>query len=244
MASGGRDCSVRLWNIDTDATIIVFSGLKLILDVLCVEFDREGHTLAVAGMDNRIAIWNLNKDDIKELINLSNSYSKNDQTNFPTLRLYDPDFVNESVHRNYIDGLVWFGKNAYITKSCDGDIAFWRIVELGTKVEDENEQLKMNLKPATYWSTKVKHCSSWFIRVNFDRNSKCLALGDFLGQINMFDLDVKNLNEIKKAVIQSKSSKSAIRNTTFSNDGKILIACNELGEILRFNKVGTVPTID
>lgn len=230
LASAGKDCSVRLWNIYTKATILVIAGLELIFDILCVEFDHKGKTLAVAGIDHKITIWNIDTDEIKNLIILSNCEESN--TNFKTKQLYDPDFFDGSVHDHYIDGLVWFGENVYITKACDGKIVFWRVGEPGQRYEG----LKFDLKAGIYYTTEVQDCTIWFIRINHDRNTKCLALGDMNGRINLFDLDMKSFNDIKKTVIETKHSKVTIRNTTFSNNGKTLIACNEHGQILRFEK--------
>lgn len=223
LASGSRDCSVRLWNVKTKVTILLVAGLELKFEVLCVEFDRKGNTLAVAGMDCNITIWKLDTDEITDLISFSSSnVFEEGQTKFPTKRMYDPEFLEASFHTKYIDGLKFFTENVVVSKCCDGKIIFWEFTRQKAK-----KLLELT----------VDNCTSWYMRFNLDRNSNSLVVGDLPGQILLYDLNVKNFEDIKKSVISSRKSTKAIRNSSLSNDGSILIAVSEIGQVLRFKKV-------
>ncbi|KAF6035703.1 EED [Bugula neritina] len=66
---------------------------------------------------------------------------------------------------------------------------------------------------------------------------KNMALGNRIGKIYLWDLDVDDYREIKPSILQHPACTTAVRQTSFSPDSKTLIACCDDGTVWRWDLI-------
>lgn len=109
--SASKDYSIRLWNIRTEALVVIFSGIEAHRDqVVTISFDTLGNKVLSAGIDHTIKIWHLDKPVIKTAIQKSKYYNRiASGRQFKTITEPYPFFSSDTIHDNYIDCIKWFG---------------------------------------------------------------------------------------------------------------------------------------
>ena len=65
-----------------------------------------------------------------------------------------------------------------------------------------------------------------------------MAVGNNVGKIFMWNLDVSEIDDIQRTVIEHPKCTSAIRQLSFSKDGSILIAVCDDQTVWRLDKTG------
>lgn len=130
--------------------------------------------------------------------------------------------------------LLWFGQDILISRSSNGDVVMWKP---GT-LHDESLNLKSKsittiklLKPTCIEKERI-----WFMRMELDPTKKYLVLGNVYGKVEVWDLGSNSIHSIKKSFISHQKCNQAVRMTSFSHDGRILVFGCEDGKIFRFDK--------
>ncbi|CAB3990200.1 polycomb eed [Paramuricea clavata] len=79
-------------------------------------------------------------------------------------------------------------------------------------------------------------CDIWFMRFAIDHSQKILALGNQVGKIYTWDIDVTDSHDAKQKVLSHPKCTAAVRQTCFSKDGSVLICVCDDGTIWRWDR--------
>jgi len=229
-----KDHALRLWNIKTEHNIAIFGGVEGHRDeVLSADFNLEGTKIISSGMDHSLKIWKFDTEELQDAIELSYSHDTiKTKEAFPTELCHFPDFSTRDIHRNYVDCCRWFG-DFILSKSCENKIVCWKPGTLDS--DEETDKLNEN-KSTIIHKLDVKDCEIWFVRFCLDPSERLLALGNQCGKIYVWDLDVDEPTGIKSITLQNNKCVSAIRQTSWSHDAKVLIAVCDDGSIWRWDR--------
>lgn len=232
LLSASEDQSVRLWNVKTSVCISIFASSLHCSQVLSIDFDAGGDHIISTGMDHNLLVWKVTSNEIKDIID--KSFHHLPCNPFPTIRVYLHEFVTRLVHDNYVDSVIWFTSNSFLSKSANGDIVWWKI--------GEPSEVQFNFK--TDVITKLHNFKkespagerTWFVRMQLDCQRKFLGLGNVYGKIQLWNLKADSYDAIGTFVVSHPKSTKPISMISFSNDGSILLACSVDGKVIRFDK--------
>lgn len=118
-----------------------------------------------------------------------------------------------------------------ILQSCENKIICWKP---GRIVEDELKSGETSV--SIVHTFECKECELWFIRFALDFSCKHMALGNTVGKVFVWDLDVADPNSIRPSTLVHPKCTSAVRQTTFSRDGNILINVCDDGSVWRWDR--------
>lgn len=232
LLSASKDNSLRLWNVKTDVCIANFLGGEEHLDeVLSCDFDAIGSKIFSSGMDKYIKIWNLDNEAVKD--GIARSYNFNVEQNeqqFQTIQQHIPQFSTEKIHASYVDCVRWFG-DLILSKSCDNFIVCWKPGDL-----NDTELKKGETHATVIHKFPCRGCNFWFMRFSLDFFQKYLALGNKRGKTFVWDLETQSPRDVKLCILQHPDCRFAIRQTSFSRYGDVLICVCENGTIWRWDK--------
>ena len=126
---------------------------------------------------------------------------------------------------------VWFG-NFVLSKSCENTIVCWKAGDLRS-----DEPVKVGESKVTILHKfDYKDCDIWFVRFSLDARQTMLALGNQIGKTYLWDLDVDDPAHSRYSVLAHPKCTSAIRQTSLSRDGNILICVCDDGSIWRWDR--------
>lgn len=237
--SASKDYSLRLWNIEKDTCIAIFGGVEGHRDeVLSCDFHFSGSKIVSAGMDHSLKIWNF-EEDVEEAIILSQSF--NDSTSklsFPTVKKHFPTFSTRDIHSNYVDCVKWYG-NLIWSKSCTNTIVCWRPGDLASHADlSLPTKYTTDTTCAILETLDINGCDYWWLRFSIDQSMKYLALGNKVGKTFIYDIDSHDHDSkpMTKFVLSHPKCNIIIRQTSFNNDGKILICACDDGSLWRWDR--------
>jgi WD40 repeat protein len=216
-----------LWNVRTMICIAVLAGVLHESQVLAAEFDFHGKYLVSCGMDKEILVWNLAEleQDIK-----ASDFHTSSRKSFKTVRITMFAGRSNSLHDDFVDSIVRFGKSSFITRSTSGEIVWWKITEVDGKPR---------LDHVHSLNDDVKEESCWFVRMSLDQQGQFLSISDVYGNIRMFDLDVESIDDVKISIFATPNQK-VVRMMSYSRDGSTMIAASDDGKILRYDKKAAI----
>ncbi|PFX34540.1 Polycomb protein eed-A [Stylophora pistillata] len=223
LLSASKDHSLRLWNIKTDVLVAIFGGVDGHRDeVLSTDFDILGEKMVSCGMDHSLKIWSLQTDAVKKAIAESHLYdqSKTEKA-FHTVKLHYPDFTTRDIHRNYVDSVRFFG-DLILSKSCENCIVCWKPQE---RFEDIfNGPFNSDRVVTVLHRFEFSQCDIWYMRFSLDYEQRLMAVGNQTGKTFVWDIGVDDPTKARSTTLVHNKCVSAIRQTGFSKDGKILIS--------------------
>ncbi|XP_028410311.1 polycomb protein eed-like [Dendronephthya gigantea] len=235
LLSVSKDYALRLWNVRTEVCVLMFTGVEGHRDeVLSGDFDILGTRIISCGMDHSLKIWSLDEEKIKKTIEEAAVYNTTKSAkSFRTLQIHYPKFTTRDIHRNYVDCVRWLG-DLVLSKSCENCIVCWKpkktLEEVFAKPSDETNAVTVLHK------FEYAQCDIWFMRFAMDFRQKTLALGNQVGKIYTWYIDVTDLHEAKQKVLSHPKCTAAVRQTCFSKDGSILICVCDDGSIWRWDR--------
>jgi polycomb protein EED len=235
LLSVSKDHALRLWNVKTEHNIAIFGGVEGHRDeVLSADFNLDGTRIVSAGMDHSLKIWQFDTDALQDAIALSYKHDTlQSRTVFPTELCHFPDFSTRDIHRNYVDCCRWLGEFV-LSKSCENTIVCWKAGGLEPSKEGERPEQG---RTTVIHRLDVRDCEIWFIRFATDSEDKVLALGNTKGKIYTWDLTVTDPAALQHRILSHPKCTSAVRQTSLSRDGEVLIAVCDDGTIWRWDRV-------
>ncbi|KAK3774585.1 hypothetical protein RRG08_035015 [Elysia crispata] len=235
LLSVSKDHDLRVWNVITGVCAIIFGGVDGHRDeVLSADFNLSGTKIVSCGMDHSLKIWNLDKPEIHKALQDSHNYnpSKSDEP-FPTEFCHFPDFSTRDIHRNYVDCVRWLG-NLVLSKSCENCIVCWKP---GSHHDSPKAKGDDKDKAWVLHRFEYRECEIWYMRFSVDYNQQILALGNQVGHIFVWDLEMEDPTQTKFTKLSHNKCSSAIRQTALSKDGNILLAVSDDGTIWRWDRI-------
>jgi len=241
LLSVSKDHALRLWNVKTEHNIAIFGGVEGHRDeVLSADFNMDGSKIISCGMDHSLKMWRCDTESIQAAIKLSYSHNLTKSRKvFPTELCHFPDLSTRDIHRNYVDCCRWFG-DFVLSKSCENTIVCWKPGQVGQiekkPLATEPDQKMAENKVTVIHKIGFKDCEIWFVRFSMDKNQKIMALGNQIGRTYVWDMDVEEPSLIKHTLLSHPKCTTAIRQTSLSRDGSILITVCDDGTVWRWDR--------
>ncbi|XP_070495714.1 uncharacterized protein [Chironomus tepperi] len=234
-AAAYEDGSVCLYNLITESCIAICQTQRSdsMKQCISISFDPSGNYLAYGGMTNEIFIVNL-KDCKDFQDNLKQSMTIKNKIDPVKLNLLHNMCVVQNLHTNFIDSINWYAENSFISKSADGDIIFWELKGIdGQVIPFKNVN---GLKIVEQHISVIENCNLWFIRFSLDPKLEYLTIGTCNGELYVCDLRNDSLFNCEYHILSNTFSQAAIRQSSFSNDGKYVVCSTDDSFLISYKR--------
>lgn len=122
LLSASKDCSIRLWNIESKTQVAIYAGVDAHFGgVNCIDWHSSGEIFASGGMDYCVKLWKITPE-VNEHIKQSMTWTPETKKFPKTVCL--ATFSTSKVHKSYVDCVKFYG-NLLITKSVYEGIYLW-----------------------------------------------------------------------------------------------------------------------
>lgn len=81
-----------------------------------------------------------------------------------------------------------------------------------------------------------KDCDIWFMRFTLDHQLKYIAFGNKSGKVFLWDIESEDPTKIRSVTLSHPKCTKAVRQTSFSRDGTILVSVCDDGTIWRWDR--------
>jgi len=221
LLSCGKDESVRLWNLTTDAPVAIFAGTGGHCgDVLQCDFHLSGDRFVSCGMDSCTKVWALT-GDVAEAI--KQSYVHNELTAkraFPTRFVQYPVFSNNRHHFNYVDCVRFVG-GLILSKSVHSTILLWQPLKFDKK-QSRCEEITIAEFP-------FKGGNLWFVKFAVHLPTLRLATGTADGKIYVWSM--KEIAPKLLIILHERRCTTCVRQVAFTHSGSTVLGCCDDGTL-------------
>ncbi|XP_036998707.1 polycomb protein EED isoform X2 [Artibeus jamaicensis] len=125
-------------------------------------------------------------------------------------------------------------RDEVLSASCENAIVCWK----PGKMEDDIDKIKPSESNVTILGRfDYSQCDIWYMRFSMDFWQKMLALGNQVGKLYVWDLEVEDPHKAKCTTLTHQKCAAAIRQTSFSRDSSILIAVCDDASIWRWDRL-------
>uniref|UniRef100_A0A8C9PZY2 Embryonic ectoderm development n=1 Tax=Spermophilus dauricus TaxID=99837 RepID=A0A8C9PZY2_SPEDA len=125
-------------------------------------------------------------------------------------------------------------RDEVLSASCENAIVCWK----PGKMEDDIDKIKPSESNVTILGRfDYSQCDIWYMRFSMDFWQKMLALGNQVGKLYVWDLEVEDPHKAKCTTLTHHKCGAAIRQTSFSRDSSILIAVCDDASIWRWDRL-------
>ncbi|KAF2455073.1 WD40-repeat-containing domain protein [Lineolata rhizophorae] len=179
LASGSRDHTIRIWNLDCKNSKIpcqaVFGGSCMKAPILSVSFHQSGKYLLSAGMDHAVNLWTL-----------PDFQASRNEGKEETLRIDLPHFSTKDVHTNFADCVKFYG-DLIVSKAANEDaIVLWRID--GFSSTNPTPPASSAINPSVCGPTTLSAFGGSFERL---LQFECLHTGPYYMRFDLFHVPNK-----------------------------------------------------
>ncbi|GFO42673.1 polycomb protein eed-like [Plakobranchus ocellatus] len=119
-------------------------------------------------------------------------------------------------------------------KSCENCIVCWKP---GSHHDSPKGKGDDKDKAWVLHRFEYRECEIWYMRFSVDYNQQIMALGNQVGHIFVWDLEMEDPTQTKFTKLSHNKCSSAIRQTALSKDGNILLAVSDDGTIWRWDRI-------
>ncbi|CAH3176918.1 unnamed protein product [Porites evermanni] len=84
---------------------------------------------------------------------------------------------------------------------------------------------------------EFSQCDIWYMRFSLDYEQRLMAVGNQTGKTFVWDIGVEDPRKARSTTLVHNKCVSAIRQTGFSKDGRILISVCDDGTLWRWDRV-------
>ena len=186
-----------------------------------------------SGVDNTIKVWELEGVRVSEaLVASKRAEPSKNRTTFNPVFVQFPCFSTDKIHVNVVDSVQFMASNAILSKSTYNILILWM-------PETVTRTVSMACKPPSGVTVlrkfELDSCDFWFIRLGLcPETERLLAVGNKAGRVQIWDLEACEKPPSQRLPAQVRST---IRMVSFSPDGRLLVVCDDKGNVCKWDMV-------
>ena len=162
---------------------------------------------------------------------------------FPTGHVQTPVFSSFKMHGNYADCVRWFG-DLVLSKSVEQKVLLWAF----DRARREKGEVGVRFRVVREFA--AKHADIWFLRFAVDVGAGCVALGNRVGDVFMWNANAAAglrggrggapAPPTLVAALSDRHCTKAVRQTAFARGGRVVLAACDGGTVWRWDLVENV----
>ena len=186
-----------------------------------------------SGKDNTIKIWEVEGMRVTEALVASKRVEPSkSRTTFNPVFVQFPCFSTDKIHINVVDCVQFMASNAILSKSTYNILLLWM-------PETTTRTAKTACAPPSGVTVlrkfELNMCDFWFVRFGLcPKTERLLAVGNRAGGLQVWDLEACEKPPSQRLPAQVRST---IRMVSFSPDGRLLVVCDDKGNVRKWDMV-------